>query len=198
MFVDGGVLCQLRMKGRGHDVVALDQRRSSRVFCKNLYARPGAFNHRPANKHHFEQLGLERGGPAHHIARDLPAIGVPNHGHVHQLERILLGMLHVVRQQNRPRARAKDGPSAHVPKMAPPRSANLTILSASPSSCRNFSWVVLSPPGRTSPSQPSRSAGGGTPAVLAPRRPPLAAWGLKNPFTPPNPNFSFFFPWWNV
>src|SRR5215472_2771713 len=112
MFVDGGVLCQLRMKGRGHDVFALDQRWFSRVFCKNLYARPGALNHRPPNKHHFERLFLERGGGAHHVARDLPAVGIPHHGHIHQLQRILPGMLHVFRQQNRRRARAKDGSSA--------------------------------------------------------------------------------------
>ena len=108
MFVDGRVVCQLRMKGRSHDIFALDQRRLSRVFGKNLYTRPGALNHRPANEYHFQRLFLERGGTAYDIASDLPPVRVSDHRHIHEIQRILLRMRHIPSKQNRTRARSEN------------------------------------------------------------------------------------------
>src|SRR6516164_1213019 len=79
---------------------------------------------------------------------------------------------------------------AQVPRMAPPSSENFRTALNRPSSRRNWSCVVLSPPGRTMPSQPSRSATVRNSTVSAPRRCRAAAWASKSPWTARIPIFS--------
>src|SRR5229473_6004722 len=81
---------------------------------------------------------------------------------------------------------------AHVPKIAPPSFANFPIASAKPSSRKNCNCVVLSPPGRIKPSQPSRSAGVRTSTDSALSRANIAACASKSPCTARIPIFTLF------
>ncbi len=108
MFMHGGVVCQLRMERRRHDVVALHQRRLSRVFRENLHARPGPLNDRAANENHFQRLVLQFCWAANHVAGDLPPVGIPQHGHVQQFQGILPRVLHFGSEQDSSCARPED------------------------------------------------------------------------------------------
>src|SRR5271156_4671904 len=78
---------------------------------------------------------------------------------------------------------------AQVPKIAPPSVANFRSGWNSPSSWRNFSWVVLSPPGRTRPSKPSSAAAVRTSLVSTPSESSMVRWASKSPWTASTPIF---------
>src|SRR5580700_1344802 len=83
---------------------------------------------------------------------------------------------------------------AQVPKTALPAAAKLRMASNKPSSCKNCSCVVLSPPGRMRPSHPSRSAGVRTSRVSAPRASSISACAAKSPCTAKIPIFTSLTP----
>src|SRR5712692_10292336 len=78
---------------------------------------------------------------------------------------------------------------AQVPKMAPPRPASSRMPSSSPSPIRNFKCVVLSPPGSTSASNPSRSTGLRTKRGSVPSRASIWACASQSPCTARTPIF---------
>src|SRR5882757_590536 len=99
MFMHSGVVCQFRMKGGRHNVVPLHQRGLPGVLRENFDARAGALNDRAANKDHFQRLFLQFRWAADHVARDLPAVGIPQHGHIQQFQGILPRIPHFRSEQ---------------------------------------------------------------------------------------------------
>src|SRR5215469_7478706 len=100
------------MKRRGHNVFALYQRRFAGEFCEDFHALSCSLDDRSTNKYHFERLLLEHGRTTGNVAGDLPSVSVANDGHVHEIQRILLGMLDVFRKENCARAGSEDGAAA--------------------------------------------------------------------------------------
>ena len=94
------------------------------------------------------------------VAVHLAAVAVAQDGHVEQAERILLRIFYFVGEQDRAGTGAENGR---------PVGGEFPNRLSRPSSCSTCSCVVLSPPGRIMPSQPSRSAGVRTSTVSAPR-----------------------------
>src|SRR5467141_1116262 len=99
MFMHSGVVCQFRMKGGRHNLVPLHQRGLPGVLRENFDARASALNDRAANKNHFQQTLLQFRWAADHVARDLPPVAIPQHGHIQQFQGILPRIPHFRSEQ---------------------------------------------------------------------------------------------------
>src|ERR1700680_3960047 len=99
--VHGGVVGEFGMKSGSENMRFLYQRGLSGIFGEHGHSGSDALENWSANKHHFHRLTLQRGRPADHIAVNLPAVSIPEHGHVQQAKRFLLRILYFGRQQNR-------------------------------------------------------------------------------------------------
>ena len=100
---------QLGVKGRSHVPALLHQNRIVAVPGQYVRLRPDLANDRRSNED-----GLQIVAPAFRmdfsdVTVQLPTISVAFHGHVHQAERSLQGILHMARQQDRAGARTEDG-----------------------------------------------------------------------------------------
>src|SRR6266511_3298211 len=78
---------------------------------------------------------------------------------------------------------------AHVPKSGAPDSASRPIGSRNPQRSIRRRWAVLSPPGRTRPATPSRSAGCRTSTVSTPIEEKVRTCSMNAPWTARTPIF---------
>src|SRR6267143_2250062 len=108
MFVHRGVVCQFRIKGGRHNLVPLHQRGLPGVLRENFDARASALNDRATNENHFQRFLLQFRWAADHVARDLPPVAIPQHGHIQQFQRILPRIPHFRGEQYSSGARPED------------------------------------------------------------------------------------------
>ena len=98
--VDGCVARKLGVESCGEDVAFLDKRGLAFEFGKDLDLGGHFFDDRSPNEDHFERLFLERGGAKENVTGKLAAVAVAEDGHVQKLQRVLLGIFHLICEKN--------------------------------------------------------------------------------------------------